>query len=257
MEISLSKRKAAFVWYDLMTTDTAAAEKFYKEVVGWGAADSGLPDRQYILLSTGETMVAGLMPFPVDAAGAPPMWMGYIGVEDVDEYAKKVKAGGGAVRREATDIPGIGRFAVVADPDGATFILFKGNREAPPAHSANEVGRIGWNELHAGNWEKAWEFYSGLFGWTKETAVDMGTMGTYQTFETGAAGGGMRTRMPETAAPLWLYYINVESVEAAVGRIEKAGGKVMMGPHEVPGGAWIVQGVDPQGAIFAVTSRNQ
>ena len=254
----MSESKAKFVWYDLMTTDTAAAQEFYGEVVGWAAMDSGLPGRQYILLSMGETMVAGLMPIPADAAGAPPTWMGYIGVDDVDGYAEKVKAAGGAVQRDPPqDIPGIGRFAVVTDPDGAYFILFKGNVEAPPAQDSNVLGRIGWNELHAGNWEKAWEFYSGLFGWTKEMAVDMGPAGTYQTFETGGTGGGMMTRMPETPAPFWLYYFNVDSVEAAVERINKAGGKVMMGPHEVPGGAWIVQGFDPQGAIFAVTSRNK
>ena len=249
--------KAKFVWYDLMTTDMAAAETFYGAVVGWSAADSGMADRPYTLFSKGTEMIAGLMPIPTDAAGAPPTWMGYIGVDDVDGYTAKVRAAGGAVRREATDIPGIGRFAVVTDPDGAYFILFKGNVQAPPAHDTNEAGRVGWNELHAGDWEKAWEFYSGLFGWTKEIAVDMGPMGTYQTFETGGAGGGMMTRMPETPAPFWLYYFNVDSVEAAVERINKAGGKVLAGPHEVPGGAWIVQGFDPQGAIFAVTSRTK
>ncbi len=87
--------------------------------------------------------------------------------------------------------------------------------------------------------------------------VDMGPMGTYQTFETGGTGGGMMTKMPETPAPFWLFYFNVDSVEAVVERIKNAGGTVLMGPHEVPGGAWIVQGFDPQGAIFAVTSRNK
>ena len=82
---------AQFVWYDVMTTDCRAAEQFYRDVIGWNTVDSGVPDRTYILLSAGSTMVGGLMPIPEEAAaaGAKPAWMGYIGVSDVDAYAKK------------------------------------------------------------------------------------------------------------------------------------------------------------------------
>ena len=221
----MSATKAKFVWYDLMTTDTKAAERFYGDVVGWSSRNSEMAGPPYTLLLMGESMVGGIMPIPPEAAGAAPTWMGYIGVEDVDAYAEKVKAVGGAVRRAGTDIPGIGRFAVVTDPGGAYFILFKGTAAAAPAYGSDDLGRIGWHELHAGDGEKAWEFYSGLFGWTKEMAVDMGPMGVYQTFETGGAGGGMMTKMPQTPVPFWLYYFNVDSVAAAVGRIERAGGR--------------------------------
>ena len=124
-----------FVWYDVMTSDTKAAESFYHEVIGWDAKDSGMPDVSYTLLSMGPAMVGGLMPIPEDArkAGVGPTWMGYIGVNDVDAYAKRVKTAGGAIRREASDIPGIGRCAGAGDPHGAGFILFKGtSEEAPP-----------------------------------------------------------------------------------------------------------------------------
>jgi len=107
---------ARFVWYDVMTTDTKAAEKFYSAVVGWDIKDSGMPDTSYSILSVGSTMVGGLMPIPDDARamGVQPAWMGYIGVDDVDDYAKRVKAAGGAIHREPADIPGVGRFAVAA-----------------------------------------------------------------------------------------------------------------------------------------------
>ncbi|MFZ1092836.1 MAG: VOC family protein, partial [Xanthobacteraceae bacterium] len=97
-----------FVWYDVMTSDTKAAESFYHEVIGWDAKDSGMPDVSYTLLSMGPAMVGGLMPIPEDArkAGVGPTWMGYIGVNDVDAYAKRVKTAGGAIRREPSDIPG-------------------------------------------------------------------------------------------------------------------------------------------------------
>ena len=255
----MPQMQGKFVWYDLMTTDMKAAEAFYHTVVGWDAADSGLTDRSYSILSMGRTMVAGLMPVPEEAAakGMGPMWLGYLGVSNVDEFAVKVKDAGGSIMRPPEDIPTVGRFAVAGDPQGAAFLLFQpiGDQQMPPFDS-NELGRIGWNELHAGEWQAAWTFYAGLFGWEKETAVDMGPMGTYQTFGTGATGGGMMTKMPEIEWPFWLYYFNVDSVSAAVDRITEAGGKVVRGPHEVPGGAWIAQAVDPQGAFFAVTSRN-
>ncbi|HEY2185482.1 MAG TPA: VOC family protein, partial [Xanthobacteraceae bacterium] len=152
-----------FVWYDVMTTDTKAAESFYRKVIGWDAKDSGMPGKSYTLLSMGPTMVGGLMPIPEDArkAGVPPMWMGYIGVNDVDAYAKRVQAAGGSIRREPEDIPGVGRFAVAADPHGAGFILFKGTSEQSPAPApAGTPGHVGWHELHAGDLDRAFAFYS-------------------------------------------------------------------------------------------------
>src|SRR5437763_11928423 len=127
-EPRMSKHHGKFFWYDLMTTDTKAAEKFYHDVVGWDAKDAGSPDHCYTLLSKGPDMVGGLMPIPkgVWDNGAKPCWTGYIAVDEVDVYADKVKAAGGTVRRAPEDIPGILRFAVVADPYGAHFIIFKG-----------------------------------------------------------------------------------------------------------------------------------
>jgi predicted enzyme related to lactoylglutathione lyase len=252
----MSKGHGMFVWYDVMTTDTKPAQSFYHDVIGWNAADSGMPDRSYTIFSMGPTMIGGLMPIPEDTrkAGAGPAWMGYIGVDDVDAYAKRVTAAGGAVHRGPEDIPGIGRFAVAGDPHGAGFIIFKGaSDQVPTPPPPNAPGHIGWRELHAGNGEAAFAFYSKLFGWTKGDAVDMGPMGVYQVFTIGGApSGGMMTKMPDSPAPHWLYYFNVEGVDAAAARVKDAGGRVLMGPHEVPGGHWIVQCFDPQGAMFAM-----
>ena len=114
-------------------------------------------------------------------------------------------------------------------------------------------GHIGWHELHAGDGEKSFAFYSGLFGWTKGEAMDMGAMGKYQTFTThGNQGGGMMTKTPQEPASFWLYYINVDAIDAAAERVKAAGGKIVNGPMPVPTGRWIVQGIDPQGAMFAL-----
>lgn len=255
-----------FVWYDLMTTDLKAAEVFYTAVIGWTATDSGLTDRAYSILSKDSAMVAGLMGMPdhMRVGGAQPGWNGHIGVDNVDAEAERVKAAGGTIHRAPEDIPnGIGRFSVVSDSGSAVFILFQPGpmpegQSAPPEPPAGTPGHVGWHELHAWDGAAAWEFYSGLYGWTKAEAVDMGPMGIYQTFSTGNYPvGGMMTKMPEAPAPFWLFYFNVDAVDAAVERLTRAGGKVMMGPHQVPGGSWIVQAIDPQGAIFAIVSMTR
>lgn len=249
----------SFVWYELMTTDAAAAQAFYTQVVGWTAADAGMPGMTYTLLSAGPHMVAGLMDLPVEAraSGAPPAWVGYVAVADVDERAAAVQTLGGQVLRPAEDIPGVGRFAVVADPQGAAFCLFRGSEGegdyVPPP--ADLPGTMGWHELMAADLAPAWDFYAALLGWQKTEAVDMGPMGTYQMFGPGGRTlGGMMTKPPEMPVPAWGYYINCEAIDAAVARVAAAGGQVINGPMEVPGGAWIVNAVDPQGAMFSLVA---
>lgn len=240
-----------------MTTDTSAAEAFYSNVIGWQATDAGMgPDRPYTILSMGETIVGGLMPVPPQAAGAPPMWMGYVGVDDVDAYTERVKAAGGEISRAPEDIPNIGRFSVVSDPQGAKFILFKGTtKQQSGADSQYAQGHIGWHELHTADLESAFAFYSSLFGWTKIDDMDMGPMGIYRTFAAGAAPvGGMMTSPPNVPASFWLYYFNVDEIDAGMARVKTAGGQLANGPNEVPGGLWVAQCVDPQGAAFALVA---
>jgi uncharacterized protein len=252
----MSKHHGKFIWYDLMTTDTRAAESFYRRALGWSAADSGMGDRSYTLFSAGKTTVGGLMPVPEEAKaeGVPPCWTGYVAVDDVDDYAARVRKAGGAVRRGPEDIPGVGRFAVVADPHGAVFIIIKGSSKDEPGEAApGTPGHVGWRELHAGDGKADFAFYSKLFGWKKVDALDMGALGVYQTFSTGnGTAGGMMTRMPDTPRPCWLYYFNVDGLDAATERVKSAGGSVCMGPHQVPTGQWIAQCTDPQGASFAL-----
>ena len=252
----MSTNRGTFVWYELMTSDTAAAESFYRSVMGWDIKDAGMEGFAYQVVSVGPTMFGGMMAIP-DAAramGARPAWLGYIGVDDVDTYAGRVTAAGGAVHRAPEDIPGVGRFAVVADPQGAVFILFRGSSDQTPHTAApGTPGHVGWHELHAGDGVSAFDFYAGLFGWTKGEAVDMGPMGVYQIFVAGGVPvGGMMTKTADMPMPAWLYYFNVEAVDAAMGRVRDSGGQVVHEPHQVPGGMWIVQCIDPQGAMFAL-----
>lgn len=248
----------SFVWYELMTTDAAAAEAFYRDVVGWKTRDAGMPGMAYTLLEVAGAPVAGLMTLPAEAAqsGARPGWIGYVAVDDVDAAAKSFAAAGGTIYRAPDDIPGIGRFAVAADPQGAVICLFRGSGDmGPPAPPAGTPGTIGWHELMATDWQPAFDFYAAQFGWTKAEAHDMGPMGLYQLFaKDGETVGGMMTKPAEVPVAYWGYYFNTEAIDAAAARVTAAGGKILFGPMEVPGGSWVVQGLDPQGAVFALVA---
>lgn len=252
----MSDAKGKFIWYDLMTSDTAAAEAFYKSVVGWGAQDAGTPGTSYTLFTLGNDPVCGLMVPPEDAKpGFRLGWRGYVAVENVDAVAAQVVQAGGNIRLAAADIPGVGRFAVADDPQGARFVLFRGIGEPPLAPAPGTPGRVGWHELAAAEGATAFDFYAALFGWTKAEAFDMGPMGLYQLFTTGGAPvGGMMTKPETVPTPFWLYYINVEAIDAAADRVTAAGGKILLGPCEVPGGSWILNALDPQGLSFALVA---
>jgi predicted enzyme related to lactoylglutathione lyase len=251
-----------FLWYDVMTTDPEAGRAFYKAVFDWNMADAGVQGHEYTVLSVGSTGVGGLMRLPDDAKsmGVPPCWTGYIGSADVDSDAKRLTAAGGSVRKPAQDIPGVGRFAVVADPHGAVFMLFKptGTETPGPALPPEAPGNIGWRELMAGDGAAAFAFYAEMFGWTKAEAHDMGPMGVYQLFaKDGVTRGGMMTKMPEMPVPCWGFYVNAEAIDAAAARVTRAGGTIVNGPMEVPGGQWIVQCTDPQGAHFGIVAPSR
>src|ERR1700761_7885724 len=160
-----------FVWHELRTTDAKGAIDFYTHVVGWQAKSSGDPGGMpYTLLAAAGSDVAGLMELTPEmlAGGMRPGWVGVIGVENVDAYAKRVEQAGGKLHCPPMDIPNIGRFASAEDPQGAVFLLFKGNlKYSPPRPPVGTPGAVGWNELSANDEGSAWAFYSGIFGWAE------------------------------------------------------------------------------------------
>jgi predicted enzyme related to lactoylglutathione lyase len=243
-----------FTWYELITTDMAAAKAFYAEVVGWGAQDASTPDLAYTLFAAGSARISGLMDLPEDGRkmGATPRWMGYVGVDDVDAAADRIKRLGGAVYVPPTN-SNIGRISVVADPQTATLGLVEGLKtgQQQPAE-LDEAGRVGWHELLAADWEKAFAFYGELFGWQKADA-EIGPTDTYQLFSAGGQTiGGMLTKRPVEPVPYWLYYFNVGDIDAAAARVKTGGGRIFEGPLALPGGSWVARCTDPQGAFFAL-----
>lgn len=247
--------RGRFVWHELMTTEPDAATGFYRDVVGW-SPQPWQGETPYTLLMNGERPTAGAMALPDElrAAGVPPHWMVYVGVPDVDATVRRATGLGAAVLAEPQDIPGVGRFAVLRDPQGAAFAVFHpaGDGQGPPDEPGER--EFSWHELATTDHRAALRFYGDLFGWEGTEAHDMGEMGIYQIFGVGGRMlGGMFDKPAEMPGPpAWLPYARVADVHRVAEETKARGGTVLNGPMEVPGGDWIVQAMDPQGAVFAV-----
>jgi predicted enzyme related to lactoylglutathione lyase len=248
--MSTADIRGRFVWHELLTTDTAGAAAFYPKVVPWRTQPSSMPG--YTLWLAGDAQVGGLMALPSDASGTPPHWLVYIGTPNVDATAEHAQRLGARVVKAAADIPNVGRYAVLADPQGATFALYTpgpggGGSPAPGA------GVFSWHELATTDVPAALRFYGELFGWSKGPGHDMGAMGIYQIFERfGAQVGGICNVQGPATPPSWLSYVQVADSSRAVSAAKSAGGRLLHGPMEVPGGSWIALFMDPQGGAFAV-----
>jgi len=243
-----------FAWYELLTTDVAAAGAFYGEVVGWSVKDASTPELAYTVLTAGEAPVAGLMGLPEEGLrlGATPRWVGYIAVDDIDVKTAQIGRLGGAILVSPTD-SNSGRISLVADPQTATFALIAGPTfgQQPP-RGLDEPGRVGWHELLAEDQNKIFGFYGELFGWQK-VAAENNPADLYQLFSVaGQTIGGMLTKLPSVSQPCWLYYFNVDDIGAAAQRVNAGGGRVLQGPIELPDGCWILRCADSQGALFAL-----
>lgn len=248
--------KGKFGWYELMTSDTTAAGKFYSDVVGWTTQDMPGDGPAYTVFNVGGVGIAGMLAMQGHSG-----WIGYIAVDDVDAHVEHIVAAGGNLQRPAADVPGMLRFAVMSDPQGAAIVVFTPNpmMASPELPQAPTPGTIGWNELYTTNLDAGFDFYQKMFGWTKLTDMDMGPMGTYRIFDEGdnkpMGSGGMMLKPAQMPVCAWSFYFNVESIGAAIKRVEAGQGKVLNGPNQVPGGGWIIQGMDPQGAMFALVAN--
>lgn len=113
-------------WNELATTDREAAVAFYTALFGWGTQEQDMGEAgTYTIFTRGDAMAGGMMQMSDEWGEAPSHWMTYIAVDDCDATAEKVNALGGKVCVPPTDIPDVGRFAVLDDPQGAAFSILK------------------------------------------------------------------------------------------------------------------------------------
>lgn len=261
----MANQHGDFIWYELMTSDADGARDFYSAVVGWDIQGKSDAPMDYRMISTASGPIAGLMPLTAEmqSGGARSCWMGYIGVDDVDKTAADIKAAGGSIHMEPWDIPGAGRAAFVADPQGVTFYIMRGNSDASSTSFAAlepMVGHCAWNELSSTDPEASKAFYGKLFGWVKDGEMDMGPLGKYEFWKDADGRFGLGAVMPKMAEmpiPMWTYYFRVPDIDAAVETIKAKGGQIFQDPIEIPGGDFSMVGMDPQGAPFALVGARK
>ena len=260
-------QRGAFIWYELMTTDAEGAKAFYDAVVGWDFGEAAAEFQGYRMINApGGGFAGGVLPLTEEMQqhGARPTWLGYIHVPDVDQAVGSIEAAGGKSLM-VSDIPNVGRVAMVADPQGAPFYVMK---PIPPAGDPNaqsdvfspdKIGRCGWNELQTTDQDSAMRFYGEQFGWDSDEFMPMGEMGEYRFFDHhGTRIGAVFDPKNEgfdaknERRSHWRFYFRVPSIKPAKETAEANGGKVHMGPHQVPTDDWIIVGTDPQGAEFAL-----
>jgi uncharacterized protein len=261
----MTNQHGDFIWYELLTTDADAAGEFYGKVIGWTSSSSGQPGMDYRFFSSGDGSdnkdgVGGYMAITPEMAehGAQPAWVGYIAVDDVDAAAQSITEAGGSVLMPAMDLEGVGRMAMVADPQGAVFYVMRGaSDETSFSFAAMEpkVGHCAWNELATSDPDAGIGFYSTQFGWAKDAEMDMGPLGTYHMMA--ASGrrfmvGGIMQKVPEDPQSHWLFYFRVKDIDAAAELVNAHGGRIHIAAMEIPGGEYSLAAADPQGAYFGL-----
>ncbi len=255
----------AIIWYELMTSDGAGAKTFYDKVIGWdiqnhGAASPNGAQYSFIMRSDGKPNGGMLELTPeMQAQGAKPGWFSYIHVLDVDNAVERVTKAGGSVYMPATDMPQVGRFALVADPWGAPFYVMT---PVPPeddpdaqsdVFSVEQPQHCRWNQLQTSEPEAAIAFYCDLFGWRQEGSMPMGELGDYNFIQHDGTGiGAIMPLMPDVPQPVWSYFFGVDDIDRAVRAVENCGGTLDSPVQEIPGGEFSAHCFDPQGAGFGL-----
>ena len=257
--------RGGFIWYELMTDNPAAARAFYREVVGWEIAEEGMPlpnGGTYHMIARSDGGNAGgvlAMSAEMTASGGKPVWLGYIHHPDVDAAAAAVTSAGGAVHMPPFDMPGVGRMAMVADPQGATFYIMNPTPPADAPDARSDVfdpvkpQHFRWNELWTTDQPAAVALYTTLFGWTQDRAMPMGPMGDYLFIEKDGVGiGAIGKAQDGGEGSRWQYFAGVDDIARACKAVTENGGKLLGEPQQIPGGEYSVYAHDPSGATIGL-----
>jgi predicted enzyme related to lactoylglutathione lyase len=250
-----------FIWYELMTGDLDGAEAFYTGLLGWTFEEASQGDVAYRTFSGTAGQVGGFLQLSdeMTQGGARPVWLGYVGVDSLDDMIEAFKSGGGKVMFGPGEVPGIGPFAMVTDPQGAPLYLIEDRSGEPSGAFAAykpTVGHCAWNELMTADPGAAKGFFAKVFGWVVADTMDMGEMGAYDMLKAGEERdfvfGAVMKKPEQMPVSMWNYYFRVADIDVASAFVKEHGGQIINGPIEIPGGDFALSGIDPQGAMFSL-----
>ncbi|MBX9934394.1 MAG: VOC family protein [Methylobacterium sp.] len=253
------------IWFELNAADPDATQAFYEELADWRVAQSLMPEHgDYRIAEADGRAIAGIRRTIPEAPGFPG-WAVYLATQDVDATAARVVDLGGQIRFGPVDIPHVGRFAMVSDPQDVVFVLMT---EATPAETRafgpvplgtdQTLGHGVWIELATPDPEAAFAFYGALFGWEKLGAMPMGGMGEYAFIGRGDLRPGAVMSSVATGAPAqWNWYVHVADIDAALATVRDRGGTVLQGPDPIPGGSYSANIADPAGHRLGLAGPRQ
>lgn len=251
----MADRHGVPIWYEHLSPDADAAQRFYTGVIGWSASDSGIEGMDYRLMAAKDGAVAGLMTRPPEMPGGAE-WLIYFAVDDVDATADAVTVHGGAIHMPPMTMPGVGRMAMATDAQSHAFYIMRGesDEESTAFRSAGAAtpGHAVWNELTAEDQDAAMPFYAAVLGMRQEGAMPMGDLGEYRFIHAGDLAIGATMNEPPGGRRGWMPYFMVDAIDAGADRIRAAGGRVLEGPHPIPGGAYSLVAQDDAGARFGL-----
>ncbi len=237
-----------FVWFEHVSTDPAKARAFYTSLFGWTVQDVPMGGDPYPMLHNGGTPVGGLRG---DAGKAPPHWACWMSVAAVDATVGKAERAGAKMLMPPTDFSGMGRGAVLQDPQGAVICIWRSaSGEDAPDEPRTPVGGWCWTELMTGDDAGALAFYESVFGYTHD--VMPMPQGSYYILKTGDVARAGLMRNPEPMPSYWMPYVEVADADACVAKAKSLGGKVYLEPHDIDGVGRIAILGDTQGAAIGV-----
>ncbi|MBI4821900.1 MAG: VOC family protein [Deltaproteobacteria bacterium] len=247
-----------FVWHEIYTSNVEQTKAFYGELLNWGYETvpmQGMAEG-YTMAKIGDRTIAGIMSLdavkqmsPDMMKSMPPHWTGYVSVNDVDVSAATAKASGGYVPFGPMDIPNVGRFAPVMDPQGTGCFVFKALKGDGPEPTMPTLGDFCWDSLQTTDMKGAADFYGKVMGWTGTTMANMpGTT----IFVVGDKQRASMHMAPDGMPANWMTYMLVENLERATEKATRLGAKVMMPNVPVPGMGKFTVISDSVGAVVAL-----
>lgn len=227
-----------FCWFDLMSTDIAAARAFYTELFGWDIRDHSA---EYGMIhDRAGRALGGMM---AAKPGQPSVWLPYITTDDITETVRRIRELGGMVFMEH-EAANVGKFAIYADPQGAALATIQLEHDMGAYPREKGENHICWSELMTSDPAAAAAFHAGVFGWKNESWGP-----EYILIGDEHAGGIVAGR---GAPPHWLIYVNSPDADATVARVLALGGTVLLPATDMANVGRFAVFADPTGGAFAV-----
>ena len=247
-----------FCWVELCVNDIEQAKQFYGPLFGWKSETKDIPGGgSYTMLLIGDQPIAGAFQISeeMSSQGVAPQWNSYVLVDDVDATSQKAQALGATLLQGPFDVMDAGRMAVLSDPTGAVFSLWKSSKHTLAQLPKNQPGNFGWHELATKDTDAAKKFYTDLFGWQADTQEFVPGMPYTSFMNKSVPAGGMFSleQAPVKGLPShWGVYFSVENLDNTLSQIKQLGGQVCYDPIELQDIGRFTMVRDPQGVRFSV-----